>query len=169
MADNKYKKMADKYKNSKIYKITNTDTDDIYIGSTTQKLNRRFSYHKYNCRKNPNYNLYSLMIEKGIDKFNIILLTDYPCNNKKELLVKEQEYMTLLKPVLNKIKATRTITEKKEYQAEYNKNYAIDKKDELKLYKKEWETKKITCGCGKEVRTCKLKRHKLSKYHIKNA
>ena len=35
------------YQNGKIYKIHSYQTDDIYIGSTTNTLSRRFSEHKY--------------------------------------------------------------------------------------------------------------------------
>ena len=35
-----------KYQNGKIYKITSKQTDDVYIGSTIQELNKRLIHHK---------------------------------------------------------------------------------------------------------------------------
>ena len=34
------------YSQGKVYKIFNTETNDVYIGSTTQSLSKRFYDHK---------------------------------------------------------------------------------------------------------------------------
>jgi predicted GIY-YIG superfamily endonuclease len=50
--------MSQDFNKGKIYKITNDYNDDIYIGSTCDTLNRRFSNHKarflFNLYKNNN-------------------------------------------------------------------------------------------------------------------
>ena len=70
------------YKESKIYKVYNIINDDIYIGSTTQPLNRRISEHRGNCKKQKHKTskMYQLMNELGVDNFYIELIEDYPCN-----------------------------------------------------------------------------------------
>ena len=43
------------YQNGKIYKITNSNTNDIYVGSTTDDLCNRLNQHKYQLKKNKEY------------------------------------------------------------------------------------------------------------------
>jgi len=57
------------YQNSKVYKIINENNEIIYIGSTAEKhLSQRFQTHRH---KSPNN--------------KIILIENYPCNNREEL------------------------------------------------------------------------------------
>ena len=87
-----------RYKNTKIYKITNDIDDLVYIGSTTQRtLTDRLWKHcssssdkkvsNYNCR------LYQHMRELGMFQFNIELLEEFSCESKKEMVQREQEWM----------------------------------------------------------------------------
>jgi len=62
------------YENGKIYKILNKNNEIIYIGSTVNKLCRRFSTHRHRGNNN-----------------KIILIENYNCNCKEELVQKEQE------------------------------------------------------------------------------
>ena len=80
-----------KYENGKIYKITNTVTDDIYVGSTVNPLEVRFKKHLRFARKEiyKNIKLYKLMNDIGFDKFSIALIEDFPCENKTELCKRE--------------------------------------------------------------------------------
>jgi len=79
------------YKNAKIYKITNTVNDNIYIGSTTMKLYNRMTKHRYCARRLAldKGKLYKAMNRYGVENFEIKLIKDYPCDNKEELLAKE--------------------------------------------------------------------------------
>ena len=106
------------------------------------------------------------MKDIGISKFKIELFENFECETNFQLREKEQEIINIKKPSLNNFKALITNEEKKEYNSNYQKSYSEKNKDVLKTYKKEWEKKKTLCDCGKEVRICKIKRHKLSKYHI---
>ena len=45
----------DEYKQGKIYKLISKQTDNIYIGSTKQKLSNRFNNHKSNYRMGLKY------------------------------------------------------------------------------------------------------------------
>ena len=110
---------------SYIYKISNTKTSDIYIGSTIQQIKNRFKTHKSNARIGKKEKLYEYMREHGIDNFLIELLEECDLKNKKELGIKEKKYYDLLKPSLNMIQPKIDI-EIKETGKIYRINY-IDK------------------------------------------
>ena len=109
------------YQEGKIYKIYNTINDDIYVGSTTQKLCERMRSHRkcLNTEAKQHYPLYKLFSEYGVDTFYIELLEKCPCHDIEELRKKEGEYIRELRPSMNKVIAGR---KKKEYQAEYREN-----------------------------------------------
>ena len=88
-------------KKARVYKIVNSVTDDIYIGSTVQELKDRFKSHKSNARLNKINRLYDCMRLHGIEKFSIELLYETDFVNKQELTEKEKEYYVLLEPSLN--------------------------------------------------------------------
>jgi group I intron endonuclease len=73
------------YSKGKIYGIRNTLNEKIYIGSTTQPLNERFSNHLADCKSSKLYSLKKPVNELGEQYFFIELLEEYSCNNKKEL------------------------------------------------------------------------------------
>ena len=47
-----------KYRNGKIYQISNTVTDDVYIGSTTAGLSQRMAKHRNECKRKESRYLY---------------------------------------------------------------------------------------------------------------
>lgn len=82
------------YEDSKIYKITNTSNNIIYIGSTTNKyLSSRLQDHKKGSKNISQYmrvyNQYNYYIE---------LIENYPCNNKNELNARKQYYINQNEP-----------------------------------------------------------------------
>ena len=89
--------MSQNFTKSKIYQITNDYNDEVYIGSTCNKLTKRFSQHRNNS-KHPNKKdrpLYALMNEIGENRFRIQLICDYPCEDKYQLKQKEGEYIKI--------------------------------------------------------------------------
>ena len=111
--------MINKYQESKIYIIKSNQTDKIYIGSTIQSLNKRFSDHKSSRNKTTSKNI---MI---FGDAYIELLEQYPCNSATELFRKEGEYILLNKEnAVNKCVAGRT-----------PKEYIIDNADKIRGYK----------------------------------
>ena len=62
-----------KYQKGKIYFIGNYVDDDIYIGSTTQTLKKRFNKHKIQIdnEKTKHRKLYAKMIEMGVEHFTL--------------------------------------------------------------------------------------------------
>jgi len=79
------------YSNSKIYKIVDMTNDNIYIGSTTQKLSTRLASHrrKYKDYLNGNYDFTRSfdIIKNG--NFRIELIELFPCETKEELHARE--------------------------------------------------------------------------------
>ena len=132
------------YQGSKIYKIYNTINDDIYVGSTTQKLCERMRDHRF-CitdAKAGKQLIYKAFIEHGVDNFYIELIEKYPCNDRGELRRKEGEYIRELKPSLNKVIAGRTKQEYHEDNREKRlaamRTYYQDNKEHLAPKRKEW-------------------------------
>jgi hypothetical protein len=83
------------YQNGKIYKIVNKQNNNMYIGSTYEKLSNRFSKHKHDFKRYTNgtfHYITSFEIFKT-ESPEIILIEEYPCNSKKELCDREAYYI----------------------------------------------------------------------------
>ena len=79
------------YNNGKVYKIVNNIDNMIYIGSTTTRLCQRMNVHRCHMRNNNNNaTLYKHMRELGLENFTIVLIEDYSCNSKDQLLRRER-------------------------------------------------------------------------------
>ena len=148
------------YENSKIYKLTNTTTNQIYVGSTTRDLKTRYREHlsRYKTKTN---RIKSYLLFNDTDNVIIELLENVNCKNKKELHDRELHYIQSLDCV-NKYCPTR---DNKQYYQETKKaliNYHNNKEE---INKKRLE--KITCECGAIVSKAGLGRHKKTIQHIK--
>lgn len=84
-----------------IYKITNSKTDDVYVGSTVQLLKNRFKSHRSNANLNKAGKLYDCMRIHGIENFKIELLEEIDIQTQSEIGIKEKEYYDLLQSSLN--------------------------------------------------------------------
>ena len=122
--------LNNKYNNSFIYTIRSPHTDKFYIGSTTQKLCKRFANHK------ASYNSYLSNVGNHVSSYKIIelgdsyieLLEEINCDTKTQLEMCEGELIRLHKDLcVNKSIAGRTITQ-----------YNLDNADILKQYKKKY-------------------------------
>ena len=172
------------YQEGKIYKIYNTINDDIYIGSTAQKLCERMRNHRndHKSRSSFNYPIYKAFREHGVENFFIELIEKCPCNDKDELRRTEGKYIRELKPSLNiriegrcqkeyyndnrdhlLIKKKEYYIDNKEYFIKVNQQYGEVNKTRIAAHKAE----KIKCECGCVVTRGSLLRHKRSKRHEK--
>ena len=143
------------YKNGKIYSIRSHQTDKIYIGSTTQSLSKRFSYHKRDYKKyitSPEKYPFTTSFE--IFKFGdayIELIEEYPCDNKEQLCKKEGELIRNNNCV-NKCVSGRTMDEwrieNKNYIQKYSKEYYEKNKNKIQEYKLKSREKCFSCECG---------------------
>jgi hypothetical protein len=78
------------YGNGKVYRIVCNQTGLQYIGSTTIKLSARLSQHK-KLLKNNTSGASKVVLEN--DDYNIILIEDYPCERKEQLLARERYHI----------------------------------------------------------------------------
>ena len=116
---NKRKKIMKKI--SGIYKITNTVTNDFYIGSS-KNIKHRWSEHKCKSTWNryPNKQLYHDMRKYGLDKFVFEILAEAEEGSLKEI---EQQFIETLKPAYNNYRANGWDFERhKEHKKEYEKS-----------------------------------------------
>jgi len=138
------------YKNGKIYRIICEKTGRQYIGSTCSTLVKRLSNHK---RKDNNCSCRDFINPK------IILIEDYSCERKDQLLMRERYWMentecvNLYRPIITREDRTQQtkqysldhIEEKKQYDKQYRldhaeeiKQYKLDHAEELKQYDKQY-------------------------------
>jgi hypothetical protein len=183
-----------KYQHGKIYKIDNDVDNLIYVGSTIQPLNIRFSDHKCASKLHPERKIYKHFMKLGIDHFEIKLIKNYPCNNKLELEIEEERYKIMLNAQLNTIRAHQTAKQRKEqlkangniyYQKNcakikettklYYKNNRAKINETTKIYREKNRAKillkkneRILCKiCGKTYTRTNKAQHNRSKHHKK--
>ena len=172
------------YKNSKIYILTNGT--DSYYGSTTQKLHRRLIRHRCGyC---------SSRVLFGEDKtVRIILLENYPCDNRKELLLKERWYIENFECVNNNIpnrspkeyrednkeklkikrKEWNSLPKTKENRQNYYNKFKVSIAEKMKKYNQDNKEKikahnsiPYECECGSKIQLTEKARHQRSKKHL---
>ena len=116
-----------------VYKITNTATNDSYIGSS-KNVKQRLAVHKCPSvwKKYPNKQLYQDMRKYGVDKFEFQILAEVEIEYLKET---EQKFIETLKPTYNDRNANGlNIERRKEYQKEYKQN-----NEKCKEYQKKYD------------------------------
>ena len=122
---------------SGIYKITNTVTNDFYIGSS-KNVKKRWANHKCPSawKNNPNNQLYKDMQKYGLDKFDFQILEEVEIEKLKET---EQKFIETLKPTYNSNNAKGLDIEryKKSHKESQKKYQKTDKgKEAQKKYNK---------------------------------
>ena len=155
-------------------------------------IKKRLSSHKANFKrwKNGTANnckSFTLFEKYGFDNCPIELVEHYPCETKKELLIKEQWYMDN-NDCINEI---ASYTSREEY-LESKKKWHLEHKEEQREPKKQWnkshkelicenkrkhyhankeailekQKEKIVCECGRECRKSDISRHRRSEFHL---
>ena len=159
-----------------IYKITNTITNDFYIGSS-KDVRRRWREHKWQSKWNecPNNPMYIDMQKYGVDKFAFEILAEVEIEKLKET---EQQFIEKLHPTYNNYRAKgfdfeRRKDYKKEYNKEYNKtekrkkyNKDYEKTEKRKKYKKEYRNQ--LCSYNNEILTLNALAKRFSKAGIEH-
>jgi len=129
------------YSKSVIYKIEHIDSPELlYVGSTTDFI-RRKSNHKSTCEningRDYNFKLYEMIRSNGgFNNFKCIVIKEFPCNNKTELVIEEEKHRKELQSNLNSIRCFNTIEDTKEQKKEYYENNKESIKEHIKEYKK---------------------------------
>lgn len=112
------------YQNGKIYRVVCPCVDQPYIGSTAQSLKERFRKHKYK--------FYCGIL------CAIILIEDFPCSSKLELLIRERFWINYYNEnggTLNIQLPTRTYKEWTKDNKDKIKKYRIVNNDKIKKYR----------------------------------
>ena len=76
----------------KVYKIVNSETDDVFIGSTSQPLYKRLYILRPDALSGKASALCDLMRQIGKDKFRIELLEEFPYTSADQTKAVEQKY-----------------------------------------------------------------------------
>ena len=142
-----------KYTQGKIYKLTSSQTDKVYIGSTITSLNVRFSNHKSHYKswlksKMDKITSYDLLQYEDV---KIELIKEFPCETKKEL-DREEGKLILENNCVNKCVVGRT-----------KKEYVEANKEKINEMRKE----KFTCECGGNYTYTHKSQHFKTKKHLK--
>jgi hypothetical protein len=173
-----------RYKNGKIYKIVDNTNGNIYIGSTcVPTLSIRLAQHRCDYKNfiggSKNTTTSIKILENN--NYSIVLLEEFPCETKDQLLSRERYYIEN-NDCINKNIPTRSRKEYyeqiKEQLKEHQKDYYEQNKDKIKERRKEYyeknkdkikEQKKqtITCECGSCVSQGEKSRHFKTKRHLK--
>ena len=122
------------YSNSKIYKIVCKTTGLTYYGSTTATLKSRLRDHTY--YKKGNRDCSSQPIIDG-NNSEIVLVEDYPCETKEELLWRERYYIENNECVNIQIPIVpirETMDKRNTYKRAWNKTRRL----ELRSYQNTW-------------------------------
>ena len=129
------------YSKSIIYKIEHTDKPElVYVRSTTDFVKRKYQ-HKSDCKnknkKSYNLKLYQIIRDNGEwESFKIMIICEFPCNSKTELIIEEEKHRKELQTTLNSYSAYNTVEDILNKRKEYIKNNKDKRKE------------KITCECG---------------------
>tara|TARA_R110000823_G_scaffold220255_1_gene348930 strand:+ start:333 stop:911 length:579 start_codon:yes stop_codon:yes gene_type:complete len=130
--------MDTSYENGKIYKIIDNTNGNFYVGSTNYiKLCSRLGKHRGYLKAYLNGSSLNYCTSMEIlinENYKILLLEPYPCKNRDELRMREQEWMDKLRcdKMVNKhnayiSKEDMSINQKK-YQEEHKEEISIKKK-----------------------------------------
>lgn len=141
--------MTEKIGTGKVYKITSSQTDKIYIGSTFEKyLSNRLSGHRTNYKQyiqgKCGYITSFKLLE--YDDCEIELIKKYDNITKQELQAKEGKYIKKnADVVVNKCVAGRTRKQYREDNVEsireLKKKYQQENKDKIKKYREDNKNK----------------------------
>ena len=148
-----------------IYVIDCFDTEDLYVGSTTNFTNRKY-HHKGNCN-NEKSDRYNLKLYKTIREYgNWENWAMFPIEEEipiKELKEREQFYIDTLEPSLNSIDAIMD----KQLRIQRTKQRAINHYNLNREEINKRRSEKIECECGDYYTLGHKTRHIKSKKHIK--
>ena len=177
-------------RHGRIYKLVDKRNPDVflYAGSTWEKLNRRWSFHKNKAKQHPDRKIYKYIHENGgVDCFELILLEEGMFEDRHSREMREEHYRVLHNAPLNIRKCSRGDITKKEYEKQYQEDnkYGIQKKkkqyymdnkekflEQAKTYYEDNKVRiakraatKVNCLCGLPIAKSGVARHRLTKIH----
>ena len=125
------------FKEGKIYRLVCNTTGQQYIGSTTQILSQRLGGHKSQYKRfvegKSTIQVTSFNILSK-NNFEMILIEEYPCENKNQLERRERHFIETMECV-NKVKPSQTKEELIEWHKQYYQDNIEQIKERLKQYR----------------------------------
>jgi hypothetical protein len=116
-----------KYSAGKIYKLSNSADDRVYVGSTCSSLRARLLAHICTANQGKKMGIvYQAMRELGPGAWSISLVEDFPCETGQALRAREEHHRLSLGASLNKNRCHVGLDKR-----EYAKQYYVDNRDEL--------------------------------------
>ena len=135
------------YSNSKIYRIIDNTNGQQYFGSTKVGLSQRMAQHNYSFKRwkcgKTNYTSSYKILENG--DYNIILVEEFPCENKEQLRRRERFHIES-NLCVNIRKPLQTCAELHQYHQQYRAENRTD------LYAKQKDTL-VVAGAGLLTKT----------------
>lgn len=169
------------YSKTNIYKLCCKDTSitDIYIGSTVNWRVRKY-YHKF-ASMNTNARFYNFKVYKfirehgGWDNWDMIIVEEYPCENKRQKEQRERYWFELLGGSLNSQAIAVTNKEKRERRQyldrtkykERRQQYRENNREEINKKIREINSERYTCVCGSIIRKDSKSKHEKTNKHKK--
>ena len=150
---------------------------EFYIGSTYDEIERE-RLHKSTCNNENgekyNYKVYNYIHDNGgWDNWIFEVIEEYPCENKIQMVTREQYHYDLLKPTLNSKRPYIPEEEREEECRIRSAKHREDNRDEIFKYRAKYKkdnrekiNKKHICICGIEythhhrARHCNSNKHK---------
>ena len=133
------------YSKGVIYQLFSDYTDQVYIGSTVNKLPKRLYGHKAKFERwlEGQYHYCSSFSLFQYPDVKIMLLETYPCLNKNELFARERYWINKTEKCVNICKNPGLVLEKgkKEYWKENNKEYYVENHDKILAKHKDYYEK----------------------------
>ena len=161
------------YDKTIMYRIVckNPEIKDCYVGSTTD-LKSRKQNHKNCCNretsKKYNFNVYTFIREhNGWDNWDMLEIEKYKAIDQPDQAKRERYWLEFYGATLNSQIPSRTQKEHEEYQKEYREENKEDKKEYNKIYREKNKEQIVTCCCGSVCGKYEIRRHELTKKHIK--
>lgn len=182
-----------RYQNGKIYKLVSNVSDKIYIGSTCNTLAKRLAEHKKTHKRFTNGKILNKSSSTELFKLDgevkIILIEDFPCKSKNELVKRERVHIEsnicVNKKIPGRTKAEyyeanreEILKSQKQYYEENSQQilksqkqyYEVNREEILKSKKQYYEVNReeieakgkapILCpSCNKQMRNDSLAKH----------
>lgn len=166
------------YKLGKIYKIVSPSHPEVppYFGSTCDALSRRMTGHRVDFKRGKNNTASKALM--CFDDAIILLVEEYPCDNKEQLHAREGQIMleAIEKSNIRMAGVTHEerllqiakykIDHKEEIKAQQAK-YREEHQEKIKQYRDKYQ-EKVTCECGSIYAKLHKLRHEKTAKHLQN-
>ena len=126
------------FSKAKIYKLVSNKSSDVYIGSCIIELSKRLSNHKSKSNECVSK---SMFINDAI--ISIVLIEDYPCENKNQLKARELHYITTLQCINKNKPFVCDIQIINGDNKEWKKQYSIENAEQIKQYQQQYQLENV--------------------------